>query len=579
MPFFKLFSAKRVMGAGLVVLATAGASWAQNNQCDQAGESPDVIVGSLHQVTAWGSSGSTSAYSVGTTSCNIGTCWLNWFAGTPDHPVIGQNMFRLRNGRFEQIGQSWLKHGFTALSQTLCSPSCIGTSGTHLGVNCSDPYSANRNGQQSNLGPKFEVNATTGQFPYPYTDSSGSGTVFKRLQTLTADVDPAQNPGALYFVEGQYVTRDDALAGNQDNNASWRRVTVTPSSISFVSGNSTVQQEPAIMAWAANDPGVSVVEVRVPGEGLLFLGTKVTDLGGGLWHYEYALQNLNSHRSVRSFSVPAGGVTISNVGFHDVPYHSGEPWGGTDWTFAGGSSSIGWSTSTFASNPNANALRWGTLYNFRFDATVPPTPGLVTLGLFRSGTPESVDAPTLVPMVCLSDWDQDTVCDNVDPDDDNDAVADGADCAPLSAGVSSEPGAVGDTLILSTNAGVTRLEWESGVQGHTTSVYRGSFSGTTWDYNESCVAAELVTGWHDDPSDPPAGTLFYYAVAARNICGESILSVDSELVERHADPSCGGGHADADSDGVIDVEDNCSSDPNPTQADADHDFIGDACDD
>ena len=31
-----------------------------------------------------------------------------------------------------------------------------------------------------------------------------------------------------------------------------------------------------------------------------------------------------------------------------------------------------WSTETFATNQNANAIRWGTLYNFRFDADRPP---------------------------------------------------------------------------------------------------------------------------------------------------------------------------------------------------------------
>ena len=33
-------------------------------------------------------------------------------------------------------------------------------------MNCSDSYSAGLNGAQSGLGPKFEVNPTTGVFPY-----------------------------------------------------------------------------------------------------------------------------------------------------------------------------------------------------------------------------------------------------------------------------------------------------------------------------------------------------------------------------------------------------------------------------
>ena len=33
------------------------------------------------------------------------------------------------------------------------------------------------------------------------------------------------------------------------------------------------------------------------------MARKVTDLGGGIWHYEYAVHNLNSDRAARSFSV------------------------------------------------------------------------------------------------------------------------------------------------------------------------------------------------------------------------------------------------------------------------------------
>jgi len=416
------------------LLVSMPAALAQNNQCDEPGESPDVIVGSLHQVAEYGSVGGISAYAVGTTSCNIGTCWLSWISNTNAHPVIGQNMFRLKDGRFEQIGQSWLKHGFTALSQTLCSSGCISTNGDYLGVNCSDPYSASLNGSQSRLGPRFEVNAFTGVYPYPATDLSQTGdAIYKRLQVHSTDVEPSENIGASYYVEGQYVTADDAAAGNQDNNSSWREVIVAPGSINFASGSSTAREEPGIFAWAANDPSVEIVEARVPGEGLLYLGTKVTDLGGGMWRYEYALHNINSHRSVRSLRVPISvGVAVSNVGFHDVDYHSGEPWDGTDWESTVLASSVSWRTDTFGDNPNANALRWGTLYNFRFDADAPPDTVGLALGVFRTGSPSSFSVSAKAPFICTGvDTDQDGQCDLTDIDDDNDGVDDVDDSDPL----------------------------------------------------------------------------------------------------------------------------------------------------
>lgn len=91
------------------------------------GGGPDVIVGELNgggPYNGWGASGGIGAYSIGTTSCNIGTEVLLWQANTVWHPVIPQNMYRLKDDRFEQIGMSWLKHGFCAIKPTsACSTS------------------------------------------------------------------------------------------------------------------------------------------------------------------------------------------------------------------------------------------------------------------------------------------------------------------------------------------------------------------------------------------------------------------------------------------------------------------------
>ena len=37
---------------------------------------------------------------------------VNWYQNTNQHPMITGNMYRLMNGRFEQLGQCWCKHGF-----------------------------------------------------------------------------------------------------------------------------------------------------------------------------------------------------------------------------------------------------------------------------------------------------------------------------------------------------------------------------------------------------------------------------------------------------------------------------------
>ncbi|MCA8959037.1 MAG: hypothetical protein KDC38_00930, partial [Planctomycetes bacterium] len=358
-------------------------------------QGPDVIVGDLPSAVSWGSSGPIVAYSVGTTSCNLGDAVLSWEADTPDHPVIGQQMYRLRDGRFDQIGVSWLKHGFCALSQTLCGP-CLPTDCSTLGIGCSDPYTAERNGQQPTLGPRSQVNPHTGVFPFPFSAPGYDPVIGRRLQVPIDDVDPQLNVGALYWVEGHYVTQDDAAAGNQDNNVSYRSVTVGSDVALFpidVNG-STVQQLPAIYAWQAEVPTVEIDAVRVPSEGLLLLAHDVRDNGDGTWHYEYALYNMNSDISARSFDVPfTPGGTLTNVQFFHTPYHSGEPYSTAPWSSSVGASSVTWSTNTFAVDPNANALRWSRMFTFRFDSDSPPVAGTGTVGMFKNTA--TVNVPIL----------------------------------------------------------------------------------------------------------------------------------------------------------------------------------------
>ena len=397
------------MALQILLVGCASALWAQDdpNVCDVAGEAPDVIVGDMDQIIRHGTVGDISAYSFSTISCNVGTCWLNWINNTPDHPVISQNLYRLRNGRFEQLGQSWLKHGFFALSNELCSTGCIGTDGSHLGVNCSDPYNAQLNGNQGGLGPKSQVNPANGVFAYPFSTQGQAGdAIYKRLQVHNADIDPALNAGAQYYIEGQYVTHDDALANNKNNNASYRQVTVsgTGGVFNLNLAGSTVRQSPAISVWRTLDPQVRETKIELLGDGRMVLDSRVTDLGGGVWHYEYALYNMNSDRGVGAFTVPVpNGANITNIGFHDVDYHSGETYDPTDWPGIVSGATLTWATTPFAVNPNANAIRWGTMYNFRFDANVAPLVGIAVLGIFKPGSPATFNAVAMVPNPCDND--------------------------------------------------------------------------------------------------------------------------------------------------------------------------------
>src|SRR6266700_794637 len=177
---------------------------------------PDVIVGNLPSVEQFGSVGTQVGLAVGTDSCNNGQVDLDWFAlPNNDHPVIPQNLYRMSGGtnnieRFEQVGQSWLKHAFAAASANTCGFGCNGVGGSHLGSGCSDLYSASLNASQSGLGSRAWVNPFTGAFPGSpspanHTGHTHTGTSH-RVTVAMSDLDTTQNPGANYFADGQYVT-------------------------------------------------------------------------------------------------------------------------------------------------------------------------------------------------------------------------------------------------------------------------------------------------------------------------------------------------------------------------------------
>ncbi|MCO6512097.1 MAG: carboxypeptidase regulatory-like domain-containing protein [Aridibacter famidurans] len=382
---------------------------------------PDVVVGDVYGLAQFGgSSGSQVGLALGTVSCNYGEENLNWFAlPNNDHPVIPQNLYRMSGGtsndeRFEQIGQSHVKHAFTALTQNICGLGCNGVGGSRLGSGCSDPYSASLN-SGPNLGSKAWINPFTGDYPRgdsatPPNNHSGHSHVgpSHRILTEISDLSTSQNPGATYYAEGQYVTpheyqwcQSNPGECNMYNNVSYRQYSVsgTGSPFSFSAVGSTVREKAAVEGW----PGATVTRIEPdPGnDGIGMVAYKVTNTSPGVWHYEYAVYNQNLDRAIQSFSVPLGdGVSINNIDFHAPPQHPG--WsndgtvGGTgfssaDWTETQTTSEMKWSSETFGQNANANAIRWGTMYNFRFDSTSPPEVRNATVGFFKTGAPITVE--------------------------------------------------------------------------------------------------------------------------------------------------------------------------------------------
>jgi hypothetical protein len=343
-----------------------------------------------------------------TTSCNVGDVDVPWLEPMDEeHPFIGLAMFREENGRLEQIGKNWIKHGFFALNDSQCETCSDPSGGGELNVGCSDTYAAEDNGNRYFLGPREEVNPHTGAwtacgsyFDEPvipdgdcersYFGGAPDG-VDRRLEVKDADLD---HPGAFYYYEGMYIVAEDDDISNQ---IGWREI----EEMVFSGGTwlfttwiedpgSPLEPNPGPVVETWGD--LQTVEPVASDDGLAILAVKATDLGGGTWHYDYALYNRTSARGIRSLFVPTPGVVATNATFRDIDDDAGN-----DWDIVVDGSGVNWSTDQWSVDPAANALEYQTLYNFRFDAAAAPGDVNATAGIFRPGTGSSFVLATRGP--------------------------------------------------------------------------------------------------------------------------------------------------------------------------------------
>ena len=410
---------------------------------------PDVTVGEVTDVPYWGTNagGTIAAYSVGTTSLNEGdypVMWINSTGYAPDfnptdHPVISQNMYRLKSygtySRFEHLGQSWLKHGFVSENYgTGCQPSLVwryslqnyqDVGGAALGVNCLDTYGGSLNGSQGNLGPKNIVNATTGFSPFQQGGGTGDATISERLQVPVSDV-ASQPVGTRFFVDAWYCTQDVARSSSA-RASRWpstrpalpRGVRSPPRpSLHRRQHDNTQFHSPAIAAWQIADPTVTMVTVDhddTPNPGTGFQGRQRQSR---LPRHDDPVANtgLPRRRPRWAGSVP---VRVRRVqpqlrpqrqplqradalGRDRQRHHfscSAVALGRTLQQCSMDQFSVG--EHADVRNPgllgqqNANALRWSSLYNFGFTANVAHERRPAAITLFKPGAqqrPGSINA-------------------------------------------------------------------------------------------------------------------------------------------------------------------------------------------
>ncbi len=359
----------------------------------------DVMLWNVGSLTALGRMGTfpngVNGLAMSTTSCNVGTENIPWFAPMDErHPVIAQQLYRLKDGRLEQIGIAWVKHGFLSTNSSGCGTCQNPGSGNWLGVRCTDTYGAGLNGSRTWLGPRDEINPLIGRWTCRGSYFAGyrddcvdrrGGTfnpVQHRLEVLDADLNV---PGALFFMEAYYISQDDF---DRYNNAGWRSVNAnwTGSNWSFTN-QSAQTQGPVILSWG------DMRNIAIPSdEGDAIVAVRVLDLGGGNFNYDFAVYVHTVDRQVESFAVPiAPGTNVTNVSFRDIDQNLDNDWRAT---VAG--DHIIWEGEPFGQK-GANPIKYGIMYNFRFNANRAPVNAFTGLGLHKPGVMTAIQALSRTP--------------------------------------------------------------------------------------------------------------------------------------------------------------------------------------
>lgn len=364
---------------------------------------PDAVVSDVTGLEQRGRLGDEASFSMRTVICNMGDAPMDWHRNPdPRHPFLVFNMFKLTESRVEQIGQSWVKHGYSASQGGGCGQACIRFGGSqYLGIGCSDVYGVGTNARQTTYAPRKEIDPWLGAYTYEgsHLDGNGDGPfnpVEQILRVHDDDLDPTVDPAARYFVELLVLTHDDS---DHTNSVGYKEFSIAGRpggtwDTSFLAGNAN----PGNILWEWLGADFTIFPQDAPQEdGRCYLKTRVSDNGDGTWHYEYAIYNLDMGRGVRSFSIPVpGDASITDIDFH-APLSHGEGYSNDPWGITRGDGALTWSTESFARNPGANPLRWGTLYNFSFDADAAAGEGVVEIAPWLPGGIETHTGSALTP--------------------------------------------------------------------------------------------------------------------------------------------------------------------------------------
>ena len=323
-------------------------------------------------------------------------------------------LYRFAEGRLEQLGQSQVKHAFNSVNMDTPDGSlpcrAADRGGRVVPSGCEDLYQAGTNASQHFLGPRHEVIAHRGIWLragsiWDQTGPSGepdgncdympgnpvyggqvpclapaADVMDRRLNVAEADL---TTPGARYFIEAWYLSRDDI---NIINSFGHKEIKPVFTSVWTFPQVAAFEQGPVIEAFPAlhTASAESLSDNVLSDEGQLQVSSSVTNLGSGQWQYDISLMNLDFDRAVDGFDIPVpDGVNLSSIGFFD-----GDSDPVNDWLVSTPPGFISFRA------PDGVSLKWGSLVSFRFVADRAPVEVPATLMIAADGSPDRLGTTT-----------------------------------------------------------------------------------------------------------------------------------------------------------------------------------------
>ena len=373
-----------------------GLSCANRPLWPQDGYEVDVALIGINRVVAQGNEPESGWLKIApaATLKNVGEADVPWFrqfqpadpALYPhepgdQHPFLVWNLYRLHDGRMEQLAASGAKHAF--FSQNLaCQINC---GNDHiLWPGCEDTYATSTNDSTTFQGPRSEITPHLGlwygcgSFFDPGCTGEQTGFAGQWNHRLLVDPQELGHTDAEYFIDAWYVIQYDVDIWNGMGYHRIEPTPVPPSGQTF-SLQPFVQGSP-MREWVPEGTFTSEAAhqlIRVESEtpeapypdnlplGHLRVLARVEDLGDGRFRYRYAVMNFDLSRGVHEFRIPLPpDADLAEAWMGGPPDVLGEPWPHQRDH-----------TSVHFQAPRAEPLPWFTLYNFEIVVNKPPMAG------------------------------------------------------------------------------------------------------------------------------------------------------------------------------------------------------------